>query len=56
VVTTGFARLTAGTRVTVTNAEELPPPSAVPMVEPRRERRPGGDRQRRSEAVPSAPR
>jgi membrane fusion protein, multidrug efflux system len=51
VVTTGFARLTAGTQVTVTNAEEAPPPGGTPMVEPRRERRQGvGQRDRRSDA------
>jgi multidrug efflux system membrane fusion protein len=55
VVTTGFSRLTAGTKVTVTNAEDAPAAEPVPMVEPRRQRRPDG-RQRRSEAAPSAPR
>jgi membrane fusion protein, multidrug efflux system len=57
VVTTGFARLTADTAVTVTNAEEVPAPGSQPIVEPRR--RPGGAegrRERRSEAGPSAPR
>ncbi len=58
VVTTGFARLTAGSQVTVTNAEEASPPGSAPIVEPRRERRPGGEgrRERRSELPPSAPR
>ena len=50
VVTTGFARLAAGTRVAVTNAEEVPAAGSVPIVEPR-QRRPGGERrERRSEA------
>jgi multidrug efflux system membrane fusion protein len=51
VVTTGFARLAAGTQVTVTNAEAAPSsaqPTAQP-AEPRRDRR----RERRSEATPS---
>jgi membrane fusion protein, multidrug efflux system len=54
VVTTGFARLTDGSRVTVTNAESVTPPSAVP-AESRRERRRGGGQQR-SEAAPSTTR
>ncbi len=56
VVTTGFARLTAGSRVTVTDAETMPPPEAVPVAQPRRERRSvGGEgRNRRSEAPPSS--
>ena len=57
VVTTGFARLAAGSQVTVTNAEAVPPPGTQPP-EVRRERR--QDRQnrgeRRSEAAPSPPR
>jgi multidrug efflux system membrane fusion protein len=55
VVTTGFARLTAGTKVTVTNAEAVPPPSAQP-AESQRER-PGrkGRREQRSDASPSPP-
>ena len=32
VVTTGFARLTAGAEVTVTNAEQAPPAGAEPAV------------------------
>jgi len=40
VVTTGFARLKAGTQVTVTNAESAPPATAKP-AESQRERRPG---------------
>jgi multidrug efflux system membrane fusion protein len=52
VVTTGFARLTAGAEVTVTNAEAVPPPAAEPVPEAQRERR----RQRRSEAATSVPR
>ena len=39
VVTTGFARLTAGTKVTVTNAEDVP--AAMPSTGPRRDGRPG---------------
>jgi membrane fusion protein, multidrug efflux system len=39
VVTTGFARLTAGAEVAVTSAETVPPPSAEPPPEARRERR-----------------
>jgi membrane fusion protein, multidrug efflux system len=54
VVTTGFARLTAGTRVTVTDADSVKPPSVEP-VQTRRERR-GQGRERRSEAAPSTPR
>ena len=53
VVTTGFARLTNASKVTVTNAEEVPP-AGTPMVEPRR-RRPGGG-ERRSEVGPRAER
>jgi membrane fusion protein, multidrug efflux system len=54
VVTTGFARLTAGTEVAVTNAESVTPPTAQPAEPPRgRERR--ERRERRSEAVPSTP-
>jgi len=54
VVTTGFARLTEGSRVTVTNAESVTPPSAEP-AESRRDRR-RDRRQQRSEAAPSPPR
>lgn len=53
VVTTGFARLTGGAEVTVTNAEQAPPPGAEP-VPPQSDRRGGGRRQRgeqRSEAA-----
>jgi multidrug efflux system membrane fusion protein len=49
VVTTGFARLTAGAEVAVTNLESVPPPGSEP-AEPRPQRRPGGGRERRSEA------
>jgi multidrug efflux system membrane fusion protein len=56
VVTTGFARLTAGTRVTVTDAESAPAPAAPPTAEPRRERRPNGDRRRASETGSSVTR
>jgi multidrug efflux system membrane fusion protein len=57
VVTTGFARLTAGAKVTVTNAENQPANANEPVAEqPRRERRQGGPdrRERRSEANPGA--
>jgi multidrug efflux system membrane fusion protein len=57
VVTTGFARLTAGTKVTVTSAEAVPSPEAQP-AETNRERRPGrreGRRERRSDASRSPP-
>jgi multidrug efflux system membrane fusion protein len=57
VVTTGFARLTAGTKVTVTDAEAVPSPEAQP-AETTRERRPGrreGRRERRSDASRSPP-
>ena len=53
VVTTGFARLTAGAAVAVTNAESVPSPDAQP-VQPARERRRGAQGQQRSEATPSA--
>ncbi|MEW6450100.1 MAG: efflux RND transporter periplasmic adaptor subunit [Pseudomonadota bacterium] len=55
VVTTGFARLTAGAKVTVTSAETQPANANEPVAEqPRRERRQGGPdrRERRSEANP----
>jgi multidrug efflux system membrane fusion protein len=49
VVTTGFARLAAGTDVVVTNAEQVPAPGSEPAAAPRREqRRPEGRRERRS--------
>jgi multidrug efflux system membrane fusion protein len=48
VVTTGFARLTAGSAVAVTNAESAPSPDAQP-VQPRQRRR-GAQGQQRSEA------
>src|SRR3954470_6601468 len=53
VVTTGFARLTAGAAVAVTNAESAPAPGEQP-VEPQRQRRRGGGAQgqQRSEATP----
>jgi multidrug efflux system membrane fusion protein len=54
VVTTGFARLTAGKAVAVTNAEAPPPATAGP-AEPTQERR-RGRRQQRSEAGTSAQR
>jgi multidrug efflux system membrane fusion protein len=57
VVTTGFARLKDGAKVTVTNAEAAPAPEAQP-AEAQRERRRSGGRgnrreQQRSEATPS---
>ena len=56
VVTTGFARLAAGTKVAVTNAEDIPAAGSVPIVQPR-QRRPGGERrERRSEAAGSSTR
>jgi multidrug efflux system membrane fusion protein len=56
VVTTGFARLTAGSEVTVTDAASAPSPGALPLeTQPRR--RGGPDRrERRSSAGPSASR
>ena len=53
VVTTGFARLTNGAEVAVTNAEQIPAPNAEPG-QPQSERRRGrGERrQQRSEATP----
>jgi multidrug efflux system membrane fusion protein len=42
VVTTGFARLTAGSSVTVTNAESVPPPGSEPVAQPQRPRGQGG--------------
>src|SRR4051812_21756595 len=53
VVTTGFARLTAGAAGVVTNAESAPPPGAQP-AQPQRQRRRGVEGQQRSEATPSA--
>ena len=54
VVTTGFARLTAGAQVAVTNAESAPSPDAPP-AQSRRERRRGGVQgEQRSEASSSA--
>ena len=58
VVTTGFARLTAGAKVTVTNAESQPANSNEPVAEQPRQRRQGGPdrRERRSEASPGVAR
>ena len=58
VVTTGFARLTAGADVVVTNAESIPPPGSAPVAQPKRDKRgPGGPkREQRSDAAPSPPR
>jgi multidrug efflux system membrane fusion protein len=53
VVTTGFARLTAGTDVVVTNAEQVLPPGSEPAAAPRRERRPPGERRDRRSHVSS---
>jgi multidrug efflux system membrane fusion protein len=54
VVTTGFARLTAGAAVTVTNAEAVPAPDAEQPAQSQRQRRRGAQGQQRSEATPSA--
>jgi len=56
VVTTGFARLTAGTDVTVTNAEQVPAPGSEPVATPRRRPPgpPGERRERRSNVSSSA--
>jgi multidrug efflux system membrane fusion protein len=55
VVTTGFARLTAGSDVTVTNAEQVPPPGSEPVSTPPRRRAPGppGERRERRSHVSS---
>jgi multidrug efflux system membrane fusion protein len=53
VVTTGFARLTAGSDVVVTNAEQVLPPGSEPAAAPRRERRPPGERRERRSHVSS---
>jgi multidrug efflux system membrane fusion protein len=53
VVTTGFARLTAGSDVTVTNAEQVPPPGSEPVATPQRPRRPAGERRERRSHVTS---
>ena len=56
VVTTGFARLTDGAEVAVTNAESVPPPGSEPVAEqPQRQRQPGAKRQKRSEITASPP-
>jgi multidrug efflux system membrane fusion protein len=56
VVTTGFARLTAGAEVTVTNAEEAPPGGAEPAPPTSDRRRGRGNRrEQRSEATPPNP-
>jgi multidrug efflux system membrane fusion protein len=53
VVTTGFARLTAGSDVTVTNVEAVPP-GGEPVAQPqRRQDGPRNRRERRSEVAPS---
>jgi multidrug efflux system membrane fusion protein len=55
VVTTGFARLTAGAEVAVTNAESVPAGTPQAESEPRRPRREGGGRRdRRSEVRQSS--
>ena len=48
VVTTGFARLTAGSDVIVTNAEQVPPPGSEPAASRGAAPRPEGRRERRS--------
>jgi membrane fusion protein, multidrug efflux system len=54
VVTTGFARLTPGAQVTVTNAEQAPPPGVEPLQSQDDRRRGRRDRrEQRSEASPS---
>jgi multidrug efflux system membrane fusion protein len=57
VVTTGFARLKSGSKVTVTNAEAAPPPAPSAGTEAQRDRRRsngrGARREQRSEATPS---
>ena len=53
VVTTGFARLTAGAEVTPTNAESAPSPDAAAALQPRR-RSAGGGRERREPALRQA--
>jgi len=60
VVTTGFARLKGGAKVTVTNAEAAPSPTAAEPAQTQRDRRRPGGRgnrreQQRSEASPSPP-
>ena len=50
-VTTGFARLTGGAAVAVTNAESAPPPGTEQPVPQRRRR---GQNPQRSESAPSA--
>jgi multidrug efflux system membrane fusion protein len=54
VVTTGFARLTTGSKVTPTNAEAAPPPDAQPVQSQRERRRGGGRREQRSDASPTS--
>jgi multidrug efflux system membrane fusion protein len=56
VVTTGFARLTAGSEVAVTDAASAPSPDAVPTETPQRRRGGPDRRERRSSAGPSASR
>ena len=53
VVTTGFARLTNGADVTVTNAEQVPAPSTEP-AQPQSERRRGRREQRSEAPAPTA--
>ena len=55
VVTTGFARLTAGAEVAVTNAESAPSPDAQPAQPQRQRRRGGGQGQQRSEPLQREP-
>lgn len=53
VVTTGFARLTGGSDVAVTNADQVPAPGSEPAAAPRRERRPPAERRERRSHVSS---
>lgn len=55
VVTTGFARLTAGAEVAVTNAEQAPPSGVEPAAQSDRRRGRGNRREQRSEASPPNP-
>jgi multidrug efflux system membrane fusion protein len=53
VVTTGFARLTAGAEVAATNADSAPSPDGQPAQPQRQRRRGGAQGQQRSEAATS---
>jgi multidrug efflux system membrane fusion protein len=56
VVTTGFARLTAGAQVTVTNAEQVTPETQAPEAQREQRRQRRGQRDRRSDASLGPPR